>query len=60
MTVDFTTLMLYSVKVNSAGRRMKWLQKGDSIKNEKEMLLIRVNTLENELRRIKERIEHIA
>ena len=30
------------------------------IDNEKEMLLIRVNTLENELRRIKERIEHIA
>ncbi len=27
---------------------------------EKEMLLIRVNTLENELRRIKERIESIA
>lgn len=26
----------------------------------KEMLLIRVNTLENELRRIKERIENIA
>ncbi len=30
------------------------------IDNEKEMLLIRVNTLENELRRIKERIESIA
>lgn len=30
------------------------------IDNEKEMLLIRVNTLENELRRIKERIENIA
>ncbi len=30
------------------------------IDNEKEMLLIRVNTLENELRRLKERIEHIA
>ena len=30
------------------------------VENEKEMLLIRVNTLENELRRIKERIEHIA
>lgn len=30
------------------------------IENEKEMLLIRVNTLENELRRIKERIESIA
>ncbi len=31
-----------------------------NIDNEKEMLLIRVNTLENELRRIKERIESIA
>ncbi len=30
------------------------------VDNEKEMLLIRVNTLENELRRIKERIENIA
>lgn len=30
------------------------------IDSEKEMLLIRVNTLENELRKIKERIEHIA
>lgn len=30
------------------------------VDNEKEMLLIRVNTLENELRKIKERIEHIA
>lgn len=30
------------------------------IENEKEMLLIRVNTLENELRKIKERIENIA
>lgn len=29
------------------------------VDNEKEMLLIRVNALENELRRIKERIEHI-
>ncbi len=28
--------------------------------NEKEMLLIRVNTLENELRKLKERIEQIA
>lgn len=30
------------------------------VDNEKEMLLIRVNTLENELRKIKERIESIA
>ncbi len=30
------------------------------IDNEKEMLLLRVNTLENELRKIKERIESIA
>lgn len=30
------------------------------IDNEKEMLAIRVSVLENELRRIKERIEHIA
>lgn len=30
------------------------------VDNEKEMLLIRVNTLENELRKIKDRIEHIA
>ena len=30
------------------------------VDNEKEMLLIRVNTLENDLRKIKERIEHIA
>lgn len=30
------------------------------VENEKEMLLIRVNTLENELRRVKERIENIA
>ncbi len=30
------------------------------VDNEKEMLLIRVNTLENELRRLKERIESIA
>jgi hypothetical protein len=30
------------------------------VENEKEMLLIRVNRLENELRRIKERIDAIA
>lgn len=30
------------------------------VDSEKEMLLIRVNSLENELRRIKERIENIA
>ncbi len=30
------------------------------VENEKEMLLIRVNRLENELRRVKERIEEIA
>lgn len=30
------------------------------IDTEKELLLIRVNTLENELRKIKERIENIA
>lgn len=30
------------------------------VENQKEMLLIRVNSLENELRRIKERIENIA
>lgn len=30
------------------------------VENEKEMLLIRVNSLENELRKIKERIEGIA
>ena len=30
------------------------------VENEKEMLLIRVNILENELRQVKERIEHIA
>ena len=30
------------------------------IDNEKEMLLIRVNTLEKELRKVKERIENIA
>lgn len=30
------------------------------VDNEKEMLLIRVNILENELRKIKERIEKIA
>ena len=30
------------------------------VKNEKEILLIRVNTLENEVRRLKERIEQIA
>lgn len=30
------------------------------IENEKEMLLVRVNILENELRRVKERIENIA
>lgn len=30
------------------------------VENEKEMLLIRVNSLENELRRVKERIESIA
>lgn len=30
------------------------------IDNEKEMLAIRINTLENELRRVKERIESIA
>lgn len=29
------------------------------VENEKEMLLIRVNSLENELRRVKERIESI-
>lgn len=30
------------------------------VDNEKEMLIIRVNTLENELRRLKERIDRIA
>ena len=30
------------------------------VENEKEMLLIRVNKLENELRRVKERIAEIA
>lgn len=30
------------------------------VENEKEMLLIRVNILENELRKVKERIESIA
>ena len=30
------------------------------MENEKEMLMIRVNRLENELRRVKERIEDIA
>lgn len=30
------------------------------VDNEKEMLLIRVNILENELRKVKERIENIA
>lgn len=30
------------------------------VENEKELLLIRVNTLENELRKVKERIESIA
>jgi len=30
------------------------------VETEKEMLLIRVNSLENELRKVKERIEHIA
>ncbi len=30
------------------------------VESEKEMLLIRVNRLENELRRVKERIEEIA
>ena len=36
------------------------LNEGLKIDNEKEMLLIRVNTLENELRKVKERIENIA
>lgn len=31
-----------------------------TLENEKEMLLIRVNSLENELRKVKERIESIA
>lgn len=30
------------------------------VENEKEMLLIRVNILENELRKVKERLEHIS
>lgn len=30
------------------------------VKNEKEMIAIRVNILENELRRLKERVDHIA
>ena len=30
------------------------------VENEKEMLLIRVNSLENELRKLKERIDQIA
>lgn len=30
------------------------------IDNEKEILIMRVNTLENELRRLKERIDRIA
>lgn len=30
------------------------------VENQKEMLLIRVNSLENELRKIKERIENIS
>lgn len=30
------------------------------VENERELLLIRVNSLENEVRKLKERIEHIA
>ena len=36
------------------------LDEGLKIENEKEMLLLRVNRLENEIRRIKQRIEEIA
>ncbi len=36
------------------------LDKALRVENEKEMLLIRVNQLENELRRIKDRIDAIA
>lgn len=36
------------------------LEQALKIENEKEMLLIRVNRIENELRQIKERIENIA
>lgn len=56
---------------NETNRNIKIIAEGhidlsrkldDALKvdSEKEMLLIRVNILENELRRIKERIEHIA
>lgn len=56
---------------NETNRNIKIIAEGhpdlsrkldDAIKidNEKEMLLIRVNTLENELRKVKERIEGIA
>lgn len=36
------------------------LDEAVKIDNEKELLLIRVNSLENEVRKLKERIEHIA
>lgn len=49
--------MYYSEGYLDLGRK---LDKALRVENEKEMLLIRVNQLENELRRIKDRIDAIA
>lgn len=51
-----------NIKIIAEGHLDLSLKLDDALKveNQKEMLLIRVNSLENELRRIKERIENIA
>ena len=51
-----------NIKIISEGHLDLSLKLDDAlnVENEKEMLLIRVNSLENELRKVKERIESIA
>ena len=51
-----------NIQINAEGHLDLSRKLDDALKveNEKEMLLIRVNRLENELRRVKERIEEIA
>lgn len=51
-----------NIKIIAEGHLDLSRKQDDALKveNQKEMLLIRVNSLENELRRIKERIENIA
>ena len=69
--VSYTHLDIQLTIENETNRNIKIIAEGHfdlsrkldealKMENEKEMLMIRVNRLENELRRVKERIEEIA